>query len=365
MIIPIVALGLPEDSINYLEQGIRISEALNDQPSLVRFYGNSGIYYANRGKNDEGVTYTQKAYETAVGIGDVAAMAQVGPDFAMVCMSAGRYPETIETATQVTHAVERAGRQSDYFGGMTNIYSILKTFTGFSMGMLGEFPEGIAISEAAIDSAVNHGGPETIGYCECQLGVVLLLKGRCEQAYRYLNDGVSHLEEAKFYWHLPLFRSMLGLAEVLLGQDREGLSHIESALGENRQNNIQWRQSIQYLNLGICRYLQNEYPLARQAFQKAHAASIESGERHVSGKVLVWSGLLESKLGLQAGEAEKEIFKGIEILRELGTRPDLATAYHFLGQVLKRGGKEQAACNYLNQAKKSFHQLGIQNPFNV
>ena len=129
MVIPIIGLGLPEDSLAYLEKGVSVSTALDDHSSMTRFYGNIGVFYMNRGDYDQGTAYTQRAFETAERIGDVDAMAQTGPDLCQDSMNAGKFKETIQVATRIIDAVENAGRESDYFGGMTNIYSIVRALS--------------------------------------------------------------------------------------------------------------------------------------------------------------------------------------------------------------------------------------------
>ena len=106
MIIPIIALGLPEDSLAFLERGVRVSKAVGDHGSMTRFYSNIGVFYMSRGNYDEGTTYTRRAFETAERIGDVDAMAQAGPDLCQDFMNAGNFRETIRVATRIIDAVD-------------------------------------------------------------------------------------------------------------------------------------------------------------------------------------------------------------------------------------------------------------------
>ena len=360
MIIPIIALGLPEDSLAYLEKGVRVSTALDDHSSMTRFYGNIGVYYMNRGDYDQGTTYTQRAFETAERVGDVNAMAQSGPDLCQDFMNAGNFKETIQVATRIFDAVENAGRESDYFGGMTNIYSILKSFIGYSVGMLGDFTNGLAVCENALATAVRFAGPETIGVCEVQLGSLHLLKGSHGPAYNFIDDGVRHLEEANFYWHLPFCRSMFGLAETFLGDPRSGLVHIEKALAENRKIGIEWRRSGLLFNLGVCRFILADYQPAMQAMNDAHVLSVASGQRYVTGKALTWLGRIHSKIDPKSVEtASTLIGQGIEILRSLDIQPELALGHLFLGELCARSGDSALSTEHLSRARQMFRDLGM------
>ena len=361
MVIPIIGLGLPEDSLAYLDKGVRVSKALGDHSSMTRFYSNIGVFYMNRGDYNQGTTYTQRAFETAERIGDVDAMAQSGPDLCQDFMNAGNFRETIQVATRIIDAIENAGRESDYFGGMTNIYSILKSFIGYSMGVMGDFTNGLVTCENALASAVRFAGPETIGVCEVQLGSLHLLKGSHGPALNFIGDGVRHLEEAHFYWHLPFCRSMFGLAETFLGNPRSGLVHIEKALAENRKIGIEWRRSVLLFNLGVCRYGLADYQPAMQAMNDAHVLSVESGQRYVAGKALTWLGRIHFRLDPQSNEtASGLICQGIEILGELDLQPELALGHLFLGEIYTRSGKRALSAEHLGRARQMFQDLGMQ-----
>ena len=361
MVIPIIALGLPEDSLTYLDKGVRVSKALEDHSSMTRFYGNIGVYYMNRGDYDQGTAYTQRAFETAERIGDVDAMAQTGPDLCQDFMNAGNFKETIKVATRIIDAVENAGRESDYFGGVTNIYSIVKSFIGYSRGMLGDFTNGLITCENALACAVGFAGPETTGVCEVQLGSLHLLKGSHGLAFNFIGDGFRHLEEANFYWHLPFCRSMFGLAETFLGNPRSGLVHIEKALAENRKIGIEWRRSVLLFNLGVCRFFLADFQPAMQAMNQAHVLSVESGQRYVAGKALTWLGRIKSKLDPQSYKASSDLIcQGIEILRELEIRPELALGHLFLGELYSRSGKRGLSAEHLSRAKQMFQVLDMQ-----
>jgi class 3 adenylate cyclase/tetratricopeptide (TPR) repeat protein len=361
MVIPIIALGLPEDSLAYLEKGVRVSKALDDHGSMTRFYSNIGVFYMNRGNYDQGTAYTQRAFETAERIKDVDAMAQSGPDLCQDFMNAGKFGETIRVATRITEAVENAGRQSDYFGGMTNIYPIIKSFIGYSKGVLGDFTGGILTCEKALASAVRFAGPETIGPCEVQLGGLHLLKGSHGLAFNFIRDGFRHLEEANFYWHLPWGRSMFGLAETFLGNPRSGLVKIEKALVENQKIGIEWRRSLLLFNLGVCRFFLADYQPALEAMSQAHALAVKSGQGYVAGKALTWMGRIESRGDPQSYDAASDhIRQGIEILGELDIRPELALGHLFLGELYARSGKRGLSAKHSGRATRMLQDLGMQ-----
>jgi hypothetical protein len=47
MLIPIIVLGFPEESLSILQAGGRIATTIDDKKSLIRFYSNMGLYYTH------------------------------------------------------------------------------------------------------------------------------------------------------------------------------------------------------------------------------------------------------------------------------------------------------------------------------
>ena len=230
MIIPIVGLGLPEGSIDFLEEGLRISKKTGDRKGMIRFFGNSGVYYNNQGQPEKGTAYIGKAFETAESIGDLDAMAQTGPDICLVYIRSGNYRKVFPTIARLVKAIESSRREADYFGGLTNIYSGIHAVSGFSLGMLGDFEGAFDSCEKALDAARKYGGPETIGLCEYFAGAVHLTKGNGKESRDLLQKAVDHFIQANFLWHLPLCRSTLGLSEAFMGNPEKGLRHVQKGL---------------------------------------------------------------------------------------------------------------------------------------
>jgi predicted ATPase len=47
MVIPIIVLGFPKESLSILQAGGRIATTIDDKKSLIRFYSNMGLYYTH------------------------------------------------------------------------------------------------------------------------------------------------------------------------------------------------------------------------------------------------------------------------------------------------------------------------------
>lgn len=360
MIVPIIALGLPEDSIDYLEQGLRISKKMGDQKGIIRFSGNSGVYYNNHGESKKGIAYIEKAFESAEGIDDLDAMAQTGPDICLAYINLGQYKKVIPIAQRINQAIESQNRQDDFFGGLVNIYSVTQVTTAFCMGMLGRFKGVFDICGKGLATAEHYGGPESMGFCEFLTGAVHLAKGNYEKSRDLLQRGVNHFENSNFYWHLPICLSTLGLAETYLGNPSDGLIRARQALKMNREVGTAWHLSEQIMNLGICHYGLAHYHRAKKAFENALDKSRESHEEHMEAKALICLGRTTWETDpSDADSALRYITKGIKILKALETLPDLGLGYYFTGKILNRNGDKTGALEYLKKAERLFEEMEI------
>jgi len=73
---PMRLLAYPEDSLQILKEGERISKNLGDERSLATFYSSIGLCYAFKGEPVQGINYTEKCFAAADKIKDVALMAK-------------------------------------------------------------------------------------------------------------------------------------------------------------------------------------------------------------------------------------------------------------------------------------------------
>jgi tetratricopeptide (TPR) repeat protein len=93
ILVPMIVLGFPEDSLSILQAGERIATAIDDKKSRIRFYSNIGMYYSQKGKQAEGRKYSGKAFEEAEKIQDIELMAQAGAGYCSGAYDGRRIPQ--------------------------------------------------------------------------------------------------------------------------------------------------------------------------------------------------------------------------------------------------------------------------------
>ena len=360
MLVPMILLGFPEESLSILQEGAELSKELGDRKSLIRFYTNTGLYYSNRGDPTQGNRYSSRAFEEAEAIQDVETLAQSGPDLCLSYGTRGEYGKAIDVALKVTDAIERAGRESETFGGPTNVYPALLSISGNNSAYLGNFEEAKALVEKGLKAAKIYANPMTLGICHLNYGWVQLNKGEAKPASEHFSSSIRCFEDAKFMQPLAFAWTGSGLAHLILGDPETGKNHVEKGLTIHREAGIVWNLSLHVYSLGICHHSAGDLKSAQDSFEEALRLSQDNQEKFIEGKSRTWLGrilwLVDSS---KRNEAEGLIQSGIEILESLETRPDLSIGYLFLGELHLGGGMRERAEEYLRKAEKNFRHMGM------
>ena len=360
IMVPIIVLGFPEDSLSILQAGERIATAIDDKKSQIRFYSNMGVYYSHKGNHAEGRKYSGKAFEQAEKIQDLESMAQAGTDIVITKMTEGEYDKAIDISTRVTNLIEKSQMQSQTFGGPSNVYSALMVVGGYSKGMLGDFEVALANCDTAIKNAITHGNKPVHGISEYYLGMVFLNRGDWKNAKVHLQIGAKFCEKTSFIQWLALAWGGLGIAEAELGNPEGGIQHAEQGLAVHRDANINWFAGYHFFSLGVCHFYLRDLTRSIKLFKEAYRLSDKSREKHYTGKSLIWlgraTGLADSR---DEDEAIEYINRGLEILRTLQTKPDISIAHLFLGEIYRNLGRTDRATSFLREAAEMFEEMGM------
>ena len=81
MTVPMLPLGYPENSLEFLEVGERLSKKLGDKKNRAHFLSQMGIYYTLKGEDLLlAKKYSEDSYKEAEKIGDIELMAPITTD---------------------------------------------------------------------------------------------------------------------------------------------------------------------------------------------------------------------------------------------------------------------------------------------
>jgi class 3 adenylate cyclase/tetratricopeptide (TPR) repeat protein len=361
MVSPIIILNFPEESLGLLETGAKISKERDDQKSMIRFYSNMGFFHSVKGRHREGIRFSGKAFAEATAIDDLTAMAQAAPDICLSHFSTGHFKKVIEISSKMIHAIHKAEREQDNFGGPAVIYPAFYTLSGSSLAHLGRFDEAMANCLYGIDLALESENTFTIGLCRFHAGTALLLKGAWDEASTYFMSCLEGLESVDLVEIEALAKGGLGVAKALMQDPINGRALAEAGLKAFQNAGRQGLVSTLHCYVGICCYASGDVEDARLSIAAALASAVDNDESYFKGKALIWQGRIMGRCPDGASlEAVDQVKKGLAILTDLDTNPDVATAHLFLGELYaRRGGREAAAKRHLKEATALFTEMGM------
>ena len=355
---PIIALGFPENSLSIFEQGESLAREFGDERSLIRFRSNIGYFYCSTGNYLKAVNYTEQAFLAAEKIGDIESIGQVIGDLWVVCLPTAEHARIIAVIPRVIDALEKAQKQAEFFGGLSNVYSTLFAYYGYSQALQGNFKDAINFCEMGLQASAEIDSAITLGLCESAYGIVHLFKGDLGLAKQHLIEGIEQIEEAEFLLSLGQSLSWLGLAYTLAGEPDAGRKYADRGLKIHEDAAMDYMRTIHHYVLGICHSYTGDDTRAEEFFKTGIEISRQKNERCFEGALWIWLGrVLAKKHPPKDPEAMNHILKGIEISKALSQRPDLAVGNLFLGELYAEQGQKETARTYLTKSMNMFADM--------
>ena len=360
MATPMMVLVYPEDSLQILQEGERLSKELGDERSLANIYSSIGMYYSLRGESLLGRKYAQYCFEEAEKIRDIELMAPIGFDLSVSYNGAGEFFKVAELAPKVIALLESTQREAESFGKGLNVYSALLSNYGSAMGMLGNFEEGEALCEKGLRFALEIDNLYNIGWAELTYGAFFVAKGDGGNAVDHSRNSVRHFEELQMVLGIGLALTELGWGYYILGNLETAREHVQKAINIQSSAGIPFYSSLPYWILGVVDLDSGELKNARNFIEEALNLAQNNNEKMVEGISRMELGRILGKADIsQSTEAEKGILEGIRILDELKLKPFCSMGYLFLGELYADIGEAEKALETLKKAQGMFQEMGM------
>jgi class 3 adenylate cyclase/tetratricopeptide (TPR) repeat protein len=361
MVSPIILLNFPEESLNFLEQGVTVSTAVNDQKSLIRFYSNMGFFHSTKGRHEEGRRFSGKAFEQAVSMDDLTAMAQAAPDLCLANFATGHYHKVIEVASIMIDTIRKAEKEKDHFGGPALVFPALFSFSGYSLAHLGKIDRGMADCVYGLEEALDSDSLFTQSICLYYAGMTLLLQGAWAEAKTYFERCLAGLKQVDFIQIEAINKSGLGLAKAYTGDPVGGQILCQEGLKLLTDAGVKWQiATIQYFE-GMCYHQSGDLENALSNMDESLLTATQNNESFYKGTALIWKGRIIGELpDSLLKDAQKLIMEGVEILVSLDAAPEIAKGYFFLGELYIRNNQQEAAGRYSKKAKASFKKMNME-----
>ena len=355
-----IGLGFPGDSIEILEEGVKLAKELGDGGSAARLQSHIGVGYINRGDPVRGIQNVEGALEQAEKMGDVAVVAPIAHQLCSNYLVSGDYVKLVEVGQRAIALIEETGTQTESFGEPFNIYAPLLTITGCAKGYLGDFKVGQNMCEKGLRFAEEGGKPFDLAYCEFWVGLYFVAKGDGENAVKYCQN------PARFWEQLQLFTFLIcacgGLADgyYLLSDLENARRYAERAIEIATEAGITLLLSNLHVVLCMVHLDLGDLKTARSHAEQALNWAVKKGEKWIEPRARILLGMVLGKEDTsQSDKAQEYILEGIKGLEELKFVPYSSRGYLYLGELYADMGQREKAFETLKKAESAFRKMGM------
>ncbi|MGD8983291.1 MAG: adenylate/guanylate cyclase domain-containing protein [Desulfobacteraceae bacterium] len=358
---PMFSLGYPEDSLEILQKGERLSKELGDEKSFVLFLSLIGHCYGFKGEDLLlAIKYSENSFKEAEKLGDIELMASIGPELCTLYFWRGECSKINNVASKVLALLDKTQRQAESFGRPYNVYSMLHAHYALSMGMLGNFEEAKVLFEKGLDFALRINDLTVLAWLESHYGTMQNIKGDAKSAIEHFQNSIRYSEKAQFTLITGVPWIKLGESYGLLGEFENAQELIEKGLSIQREAGQDFDLGHFY-GLSSMVYLQSgDLTNAQHHAEKALEISQDIHQKWTEGFAWMLLGRVFGKAGkLRFGKAKECILEGIKILSELKLKPFYAQGYQFLGVLYADMGQQDKALDNLKKADEMFREMGM------
>lgn len=353
-------LGYPEDSLQILQEGEKLSEKSGDEWSLANFHKSIGWYYGAKGEQLLAIEYLEKSLREAKKIKDLKLTMKVTTELCISYGRAGKHYKVTDVASDVIDHLEGMKGKTELFQTVAVNYSRLCSIYGASLGLLGEYKKGIIYCEKAIVAGHKIGDIFNLAACEFHYGNLYGFTGECKLAIEHYEKSIKYWEESKSVGFAATTWSLLGYAYYLLGDAVSAQIYAKKGLKLKRESGLEFFTSLIHWVLS-----QIELDIGNNRGAKSHAEmalklSQMHNERYFEGLALVSLGRIYGNSDpTQFDEATEQILKGIEIFEELKHKPFFSQGYFYLGELCTNTGRKERALENLTKAEGLFQEMGM------
>ena len=231
MAYPMVMLGYPEGSFEFLEEGERLAQDLKDQKALAYFQTNIGTYYfISGGDPAKGREYIERGLGESELTEEVEIIASASSDLVISYIMEGKFSRLCQVAPKIIALIERTHTEHELFGQPSNQYSILHGDYGMSLGAIGNFAEGERLLEKGLSFARDINNLISIAMIEMNYGVFYFFKGDGKNQIKHYRLSIEYQEKSQLRILMGTGWAWLGSGYLYSGQTDKALKCAEKGL---------------------------------------------------------------------------------------------------------------------------------------
>jgi len=188
-----------------------LARSLHDRRRLGWVSAYMSPYFSNTGDMDRAVETGQRALAIAVASSDFALEVMATFFLGLPYMTLGDYRQAVSYHRRNVEALTSEWLYERFAGpGLPSVFA--RAYLAWSLAELGEFTEGVARADEAVQIAEAVDQPFTLGHAYFGLGLLRLRRGDLHQAIAALERGLDVCQVGDIQLVLPWAASALGYA---------------------------------------------------------------------------------------------------------------------------------------------------------
>jgi class 3 adenylate cyclase/tetratricopeptide (TPR) repeat protein len=357
----IMTLGYPEDSLEILQEGERLSREVGDEKALARLHGYIGTYRGMTGASQDGVRYLDGAFGIAEKAQDIELIGPIAFQLCFTYSHLGFVLKVVEVATKVIAMLESAHREFEFLGyGIFNLYSALLASYGNALAWMGDFKEGQAKCEEALSFAAKINDVGSIGIVEYWCAWTYMFQGDGDKGTEHMQSAIKYLEEAQVVAILGGAWTGLGYGYGLLGQTEAGLTNVRKGLETDLALGNTLMVCFHYYHLAMLHLVSGDLEDARTNAEKSlELAQQEHNEMNEARARLALGSIAGKADGKPSAEAERYILQAMQWADEAKARTLLAEAHLRLAEYFVDTGQKQNGMEMLAKTHQLMTEMGM------
>ncbi|MGI9315703.1 MAG: adenylate/guanylate cyclase domain-containing protein [bacterium] len=239
---------------------------------------------------------------------------------------------------------------------------VSRSWLVWSMAERGEFNQGLAHAEIALDIAKDVGHPFNLAHIYYDLGYFYQIKGETDNAVEALEMAMDYVREWSLTYLSPFIMGFLGHSYVHAGNIEGGTALLRQALSDYQAMGLGLFRSLVTVHMAHALYLGENLAEAQEVAEDGLALARKRGEQGHEAHALRQLGEICCHPNAMDLESAKSHFQSAMGLAESHSmRPMLAHCYLGLGQVAKHTNAQRDSQEYASKASGIFQELGIKS----
>ena len=353
----LLPLGEVGRILDHLREAEALAQTLGDQCRLGWVATYMAIHFSMIGQNEQALASGHRAVAIAAATDDVPLQVVASSYLAQAQYRAGEYRlATDRLRWSVASLTGDRIRQRFGQAALPAVYA--RALLALSLAELGEFSEGAARAEEAIQIAQALDHPFSLGLAFHGTGRLHVCQGDLQGAIAVLERGLDACRARVIGYWIPLISSALGLAYAMCCRQAEALPLLDQALELLPSAQMTIYQPLLLVSVSETSLLAGRTEEATRHAEQAVRVSRERGDRGTQAHAFRLLGEIASHpTPPDVGMAEARYREAMALADDLGMRPLVAHCHLGLGKLYRRTSQRDQAQEHLTTAAPMYREM--------